>query len=132
MNHDYEPTEISRSIMAGLFAGLGCVLTILIYNFIYRDITGFSESGVVNISSIAFAILIFFLIAGLIFDAFHHYIKNGTTVYIVLAVIASVGTGLLALHINGKGFEGMILGIVIISGVFASLILPKLYSSNSI
>ncbi len=132
MNHDYEPTEISRSIMAGLFAGLGCVFTILMYNFIYRDITGFSESGVVNISSIAFSILIFFIIAGLIFDAFHHFFKKGTIIYIILASVASVVTVLITMHIQGKGFEGMILGIVIISGIFASFILPKLYSSNSI
>lgn len=132
MDYDYEPTEISRSIMAGLFAGLGCVFTILMYNFIYRDITGFSESGVVNISSIAFSILIIFLIAGMIFDAFHHYFKKGTLMYIILSSIITLLSVFIALKIHGKGFEGMILGIAIISGIFASFILPKLYSSNSI
>lgn len=132
MNYDYEPTEISRSIMAGLFAGLGCVFTILMYNFVYRDITGFSASGVINISSIAFSTLIVFIIAGFVFDAFHHYFKKGTMLYIIFSLIVTIISIFISLKIHGKGYEGMILGIAIIAGIFGSLILPKLYSSNSI
>ena len=132
MNHDYEQTEISRSMMAGLFAGLGCVLTILIYIFFYRDLANYSDSSVVNVSTVSFSILILFMIIGFVFDAFHHYFKNGTLIYIILAAATTVLLIFLSLKISGKGFEGMVLGIVIISGIFASFILPKLYSSNSI
>ncbi|MBS1761472.1 MAG: hypothetical protein JSR00_01225 [Bacteroidetes bacterium] len=132
MNYDYKPTEMSRSIMAGLFAGLGSVLAILIFNFIYRDITGFSASGIINISSISFSVLIFFLIAGVIFEVFHHAFKKGTLIFEIVAAVATILTIIASLSVPGKLREGMVLGIVIISGIFLTIILPRLYSSNAI
>ncbi len=133
MDHEYKKTELSRSLMAGVFAGLGAVVTCLLFEFIYRGITGYSGSAIVNVNSIVFILMILFIIAGLIYDVFHHYVKRANLWYAVVAVAGTVITMWIATSIQARGtsgIEGMVVGITIISGLFAALVVPMLYKSE--
>lgn len=138
-NYDYEPTEFSRSVLAGVFAGIAATLTILIWNFYYRGLTGFSLSDIVNVSSVIFVSVLFLTIGGLLFHVFHHYIKQGTIVYIVVSVLLTI----LAIYMLqgvqrspnptiAAQFRKLMLGVTIIMGVYWCFVIPYLYKSDKI
>lgn len=133
MDHEYKKTELSRSLMAGVFAGLGAVIACLLFEFIYRGITGYSGSAIVNVNSIVFVLMILFIVAGLIYDVFHHYLKRANLWYIVVALAGTVITMFVSTSIRSGGsggIEGMVVGITIISGLFAAFVVPALYKSE--
>jgi hypothetical protein len=139
MNYDYEPTEFSKSLLAGVFAGIAATVLSLIFNFFYRGATGFGLSAIINVSTIIFVTILLLTIAGLLFHVFHHYFKRGTFIYIIvftalslLAVYGTLGVQRSPDPVLSFEFRELLLGIVIIYGVFASFIIPYLYNSNRI
>ncbi|MEP6712447.1 MAG: hypothetical protein ABJA37_08530 [Ferruginibacter sp.] len=139
MNHDYEPTEFSKSLLAGVFAGIAATVITLVYNFYFRGSTGFSLSEIINVSTIIFVSILLMTVAGLFFYLFHHYFKKGTVIYIVVFVVLT----LLAVYgsfnvqrspnpLLSAEFRQLLLGVIIIYGVFASFIIPYLYNSKKI
>ena len=133
MDHEYKKTELSRSLMAGVFSGLGAVVACLLFEFAYRGITGYSGSAIVNVNSIIFILMILFIVAGLIYDVFHHYVKRANLYYILVAVAGTLVTMFISMRIHSggtNGIEGMVIGITIISGLFAAFVVPFLYKSE--
>ena len=133
MDHEYKKTELSRSLMAGVFAGLGAVVACLLFEFIYRGITGYSGSAIINVNSIVFILMILFIIAGLIYDVFHHYVKRANLFYTLVAIAGTVITMFISMRIHAggtNGIEGMVIGITIIAGLFAAVVVPMLYKSE--
>ena len=139
MNHDYESTEFSKSLLAGLFAGIAATVVNLLYNFYIRRATGFSLSEIINVSTIIFISILLMTVAGLFFYLFHHYLKNGTLIYKIISVLFTLLGVYFSMTVQrsqnplvSTEFRELLLGVVIISGVFSSFIIPYLYSSNKI
>ena len=139
MNHDYESTEFSKSLLAGLFAGIAATVVNLLYNFYIRRATGFSLSEIINVSTIIFISILLMTVAGLFFYLFHHYLKNGTFIYKIISVLFTLLGVYFSMTVQrsqnplvSTEFRELLLGVVIISGVFSSFIIPYLYSSNKI
>lgn len=129
-------TAFSRSMMSGLFAGVSATVVSLFYNSVYRGLTDFPLSAIINVSSIIFAVPIVLLLAGML-----HYVLNkfrsGNLVYIFLFLFLTGLCVLLVLHarrspdaVVNSEFRQLLLGIVIISGL-SSLFVPWLSSHEN-
>lgn len=133
MDHEYKKTELSRSIMSGVFSGLIAVVSCMLFEFIYRSVTGYSGSAIVNVNSIVFILMILFIVGGLIYDVFHHYLKHPNLYFILVAVLGTAITLLISLRIHESGvngIEGLVIGITLISGLLAAFLIPALYKSE--
>ncbi len=139
MNHDYEETPFSKSVLSGVFAGILATLVILIYNFIYRGSTAFPLSEIINVSTVIFSSLIILTIVGVIFYFFIHYMKAGQLVYIILfsiiTLLAAYGSMHVARSTNqllNNEFHQLLLGTVLILGLCAVAGIPLFYKSKQI
>lgn len=137
MNYDYEQTEFSKSVLAGLFAGITATVLCLLYNAFIRYSIGFHLSDIINVSTIIFAMLILVTLAGIVFYFFHHYIKKGgyvfQTVSVVLTVLLVIGTQSIqrsALPSLTIEFRELLTGIIIISALCVVFIIPFLYKHD--
>lgn len=139
MNHDYEETPFSKSVLAGVFAGILATCLILIFNFIYRGSTAFPLSEIINVSTVIFASLIILTVAGVIFYLLTKYMKGGQLVYIilfsVLTIIAAFASSQVYRSPNlvfNNEFHQLLLGTVLILGLGAVAAVPLLYKSKQI
>jgi hypothetical protein len=137
MNHDYEHTEFSKSLLAGVFAGITAIVLSLLFNAFFRGTIGFHLSALINVSTIIFALLIVVTLAGVGFYFFQHYLKNGGIVYQILSVVFTVllllGTSYVqrspdpALAIE---FRELLYGIIVITGLCVVFVIPFLFKHD--
>lgn len=137
MNFEYEQTEFSKSLLAGLFAGITATVLCLLFNAIIRYSIGFHLSEMINVSTIIFAMLILATLAGIVYYFFHHYIKKGGLLFQVLSVVLTalmvIGTqsvqrsSIPSLTIE---FRELLTGIIIITALCVVFIIPYLYKHD--
>ena len=134
---NYEPTEFSRSILAGLFAGIAATVISLIYNALVRRVTDFPLSELINVSTIIFILILFVTIAGVVFYLFHHYLKKGTGLFQVAAIVVTVLLISGAMQIQrspdqvlSKEFRELLSGIIGITGLCTIFIIPFLFKHD--
>lgn len=139
MNRDYEQDDFSKSVLAGVFSGIAATVVILIYNFYYRGVSGFSLSDIVNVSTVIFVSVLFLTVCGLIFHLFHHYIKQGMIVYIIVFVLLTVGALSLLPGVQrspnpeiAAQFRKLMMGVTIIMGFFCAIGIPYFFKSDKI
>ncbi len=133
MDYDYEQTAFSKCLMAGLATGIIIIPINLLYNFIYRNITSFTLSWVINITSTIFASFIICVIAGLIFYFIVPYLKKSKNLYSLLFIILTIVVIFLGLSFQrsndpvvSRQFRGLYLGDVIITGIATAFFIPWL------
>ena len=139
MNYDYEQTEFSKAILSGLFAGIFATFANLVFNFIFRYVTQFNPSAIINVSSIIIVSVLIVTIAGIIFYFFNHYIKGGSTIFKIfffalaaMAVYYSMQAPRSNDALVTKQFDELLSGIVIISGVFIVFFVPYLFNHEKV
>lgn len=137
MNHDYEPTEFSKSLLAGVFAGIAATVLGLVYNAWFREKAGFSLSEIINVSTIIFIVILMVTIAGLIFYLFHHYFRQGTILFRGAAILVTILLVAGAMQVQrssdpliSKEFRELLLGIICITGACTIFIIPFLYKRD--
>ncbi len=122
----YLQTKLSKSIQAGLFAGILSTIACLAYDFIFRSITLFSLSpAIINVATIIFASLLILLASGIIYYLLTTYLKKaGEVVYVIFFIILTLICINVALHFNRTAnahlslqFRELFLGIIIITGL---------------
>jgi len=134
---NYEPTEFSKSLLAGLFAGITATCVSLVFNAWIRKTTGFPLSDMVNVSTIIFIVTLLVTIAGVIYYLFHHYFRKGSALFQIAAIVV---TGLLIAAIMqvqrsddpllSKEFRELVSGIIGITGVCTIFIIPFLFKHD--
>lgn len=139
MNYDYQQTEFSKAILAGLFAGIIATLLNLGYDFFYRDITGFQLSQIINVPSIIIASTLLLTIAGLFFYFFHHYLKHGGIVYRIIFLLLTLFCAYLSMHVQrssdpvvSNNFKWLLFGVVVILGSLVVFYIPYLFDNDKI
>jgi hypothetical protein len=139
MNYDYEQTEFSKSVLSGLFAGIFATFANLIYNFIFRDITQFNPSSIVNVSSIIIISVLLVTIAGVIFYLFHHYIKGGNLLFRAFFLVLTAISVYYAMQVQrsndatvSKQFQELLAGVIIILGAFIVFYIPYLFDHETV
>lgn len=137
MNYDYKLTEFSKCLLSGLFAGIIATLINLLYDFVYRDITGFQLSEIINVPSIILASTLLLVIAGLIFYVFHHYLKKGSNVYRIIFVLLTALCIYLSMHVQrsddtviANQFKWLLCGVILVLGAIASFYIPYLFDHD--
>jgi hypothetical protein len=136
MDYDYgKPTLFTVSIFAGLFCGFLLSIANLMYDFIYRGITQYDYSQIINVSSIIFVSLLVLVIAGLVYFFLVKFMKRGAIVYslIFIALTVLVCVTIVSQQYTGPyaaGFKYLSFGVVVITGVFASVGLPYFAKNN--
>lgn len=139
MNYDYPQTQFSKSVMAGAFAGIGATLINLAFDYFYRQASHFSPSTIINVSSIIFATMLVFVVAGLIYFALNKLSNYGTLIYIILFSALTAWCFYNGLRINRSSdpveisqFRILYLGIEIPTGMLAAFFVPYLVKHSSI
>lgn len=135
MNYEQE-SIFTRAMLTGLFIGVIDTLICLSYNIGYRDATGYAPSGLINVSSLIFAVNLILLLIGMLYYIFIKIFGKRDIVFAtVFASITAVGCWQTEIghrfvdpSVN-SGFKGLLVGIVLILGVSATA-LPALYHSK--
>ncbi|WP_018630238.1 DUF6069 family protein [Niabella aurantiaca] len=132
-------SHIYRPLMAGLFAGYIATVFNLIYDVLFRQSTTFPLHELVNVSTIIFATLFALPLAGIVFAAIDRCFKKGDRIYIVLSALFTALCIYGTLQVQRSPdpavttqFQHLLLGIVVISGVFATIAVPWLVKHQDI
>lgn len=112
--------------MAGLACGIVAAVLNVAYGYFYRRATGFTGAALFEplVMFIAFPLL--FIIAGFIFFEMADSIKRGGLIFVILFLTLMIIGAILNLNRGASGKEGLLLGIVLITGILISLLLPFL------
>jgi hypothetical protein len=139
MNYDYEQSDFSKCILAGVFSGLAATVTNLTYNYFYRDHTKYTPSGIVNITTIIFGTMLLFIICSYLYFVLSKAMKSGTMIYTILfagltllGLWAILGGQHEAGSLLATDFKGLIMGMEIISGALLTFFIPFLMKHQSI
>lgn len=139
MKYDYPQTDLSRSVLGGLFTGIIASASNMIFVFIYRAIAQFHQFNSIDVTVIVFGSLILSVVCGVIFYWFVHFIKNGVMLYrlavtIVTIVIIYYGImlkGLVTGNVPGD-FRALVAGTQVIIGGLAWFLIPYLFRHDAI
>ena len=133
MNYDYPQTKLSKSLLTGVFAGIIATLVNLVYDYFYRDLVKYYPSEIINVSSIIFATMLFFTVAGIIYFFLSKFIKHGNIVYIIIFCALTVISFIASMHAHRSSdpsvteeFRGLLLGTVAVTGLLAAFLIPYL------
>ena len=139
MNYDYEQTDLSKSVLAGLFAGIMATCASLVFNIIFRGITQFNPSAIINVSSIIIGSVFILTIAGLLFYFFQHYMRGGSVVFRIFFLLVTCIAVYFSMQVQrstdatvSKQFEELLSGVVLISGIFIIFYIPYLFRHEHI
>ncbi|RYD86524.1 MAG: hypothetical protein EOP50_22265 [Sphingobacteriales bacterium] len=138
MDYDFPKSSGYRSLMTGLFAGLCATLACLLFNLVFRTETHFRPTAIINIATLAFAVNLLFPVLGLIYNAFRKASRNGRLVYsIVFLLLTALCVWRAEAATRGANplevseFRTLLVGVILILGVCAALLLPFLYHNRS-
>lgn len=130
-------TPFSKAFMTGLFVGIVCTFVCLTYNLIYRSETGFAVNDIINVGSIIFGVNILFMVIGLIYYWLKKMFGRGEVVFIILFSLLTIFLVWEAEGVRRSGndvvnvqFRDLLLGLVLITGVGASFLIPFLFHSK--
>ncbi len=139
MDHAYKQTHLSKSILAGVFAGITATLANLVYDFFFRKITEFEPSQLINVATIIFATMLFFTVAGFLYFITSKFIRKGDWFYIIVFTALTLLCFYWGLHVQrsvnphvSSQFRVLFLGIEMISGGLAAFFIPYLMKHESI
>jgi hypothetical protein len=126
----------TRAMLTGLFVGVVDTLICLSYNIGYRDLTGYTPSALINVSSLIFGVNLILLLIGMLYFVFIRLFGKRDIVFIAVFVLltlfliwkANIGHRFEDYALN-KEWKGLILGVVAILGVSAS-VLPFCFRSR--
>lgn len=138
MNYETEKDPFYKSLMAGLFAGIVITISTLIFNFIYRGITKFNPSEIVNVTSVIFFSLILSMVAALLYFAIVTVAGKSKILYIVIFIALTAFVTYTAFsatrsndaHVSSL-FQGLLAGVFIISGLVNALLIPYMAESDN-
>lgn len=133
MKNPYIDGHIYKPLMAGLIAGYAATIINLFYDLAFTEYTKFPLHEIINVSSIIFATLILLFVASVVYSFFDRYFKNGAVIYTVLSSLFSLFCVYGAMHVQRSPdpvvtnqFHYLLLGMSIITGVFATIGIPYL------
>jgi hypothetical protein len=133
-----EKTTTSNAILTAVFAGIAATLLSFVYYLIFKDVTGFPYSRLINVSSLIFIINIIFLVIGFIYYMFIKLSKRADLAFIIcMCVLTALGIwGALGIHRADNGmlnteFHELLIGLILIIGVTAFAGMPILYHNKA-
>jgi hypothetical protein len=139
MKYDYPQTDLSRSVLGGLFAGIVASGANMVFVFIYRAIAQFHQFNSIDVTVIVFGSLILSIVCGVIFYWFVHYLKNGIMLYRLAVAIVTVAIIYFGIMLKGSvtgdvpgDFRALVIGTQVIIGGLACFLIPYLFRHDAI
>ncbi len=140
MTYNYPAQSyLSKTVLAGVFAGIAATLSNLAYDYFFRSFTEFSPSQIINVSTIIFATMLFFTVAGVIYYFISSFMKKGQIIYIILYAAIAFFCLNWGMHVQrsadlkvSANFRVLFVGILSISFLLATLFIPYLMNHQSI
>ncbi|MBL7697304.1 MAG: hypothetical protein JNK79_04070 [Chitinophagaceae bacterium] len=130
-------SRLSDVVLTSVFAGFATTLLCMVYYLLYKEVTGYPFSSLLNVSSLIFGINTLFVTIGCIYYLFIYYFKRADLVYIlvsavftVLAVWYASTTHRSEIGILNSEFHQLLIGLLIIIGAAATIGLPVLYHNK--
>jgi hypothetical protein len=139
MNYDYTQSDLSRSVLSGLYTGIIATIANMIFVYVYRYISGFEGFYGMDVTVIVFGTILLSLACGIIFYFFVYYFKKGIPAYRIAVIIVTILIIITGLYVR-RSIEGevpfdfriiVIITQVIIGGLAAFLI-PYLFRHDKI
>jgi hypothetical protein len=137
MEYNTSQGSLSRPLMSAVFAGIISTVICLFYNILYRDITDFELADIINVSSLIFLINLLFLGIGFLYYFFINKVKRGEAFFIALCVLLTLffiwkaeGVKRAASLADIREFRGLLVGILIIIGLCATVLIPYVFHSK--
>jgi hypothetical protein len=123
-------SSFSRALLAGLICGIIGAALIAFYTFEYRKITEFKGLGFLEPMVIFIGVPLLMVLAGFLFLGMVEQFKNGEFLYILLALVLTIGGFVVVLVVKEgpllSGSKGLLLGIITIGGLISTFLLPFL------
>jgi len=139
MNYDYLQSDLSRSILAGLFAGIVATIANLIFTITYRSITQFYEFNAIDITTIVFGTILLSIACGAMFYFFVHYLNKGIALYRIMVLIVTIAIVIIGINLRHTiqdvipfEFRVLVIGTQVIIGGLAAFLIPYLFRHDSI
>jgi uncharacterized membrane protein len=128
----YTYSPLAKGLLGGLFVGIAATVLNLLFDLVYRKMTGYEFAQYVNINSIIFFTIPTLIAAGIAYSVLVEYVKKGAMIYVIGCIVitvifAFVPLGPSMLPTNQPmptSARGLTLGIEIITGVLAAFALP--------
>jgi len=139
MNYDYTQSDLSRSILAGLFSGIIATVSNLVFTVAYRSITKFYEFNAIDITTIVFGTILLSIACGAMFYFFVHYLNKGIMFYRVMVLIVTIAIVYLGINLRytiqdviPNEFRVLVIGTQVIIGGLAAFLIPYLFRHDKI
>lgn len=132
MKQTDKPLLLGRCLLAGLFMGLVIAVLVLVFNIIYRDQTRLETYDIIMPFSIFTAFPLFGVVSGGAYFLFANYLHRGDTIYMIVWVLVMLILVVLSIYTGHeeapglKGFRGLFVGIILITGLFTAFGIPFL------
>lgn len=122
----------TRGILGGLFVGIATAVISLVFDLVYRKVTGYEFAEYININSIIFFTIPTMVVGGIVYSLILQYIKAGLVVYTILCVLLTALVAFIPLGPNmlptgnpmPASARGLTMGIEIITGLMGAFALP--------
>jgi hypothetical protein len=133
-----EKTTTSNAILTAVFAGMIATLLSFIYYLVFKEVTGFPYSELINVASLIFIINTVFLIIGFIYYMFLKISRRADLVFIVcmcvltaIAAWAASGIHRADIPLVNHQFHQLLVGLILIMGITAFAGMPFLYHNKT-
>lgn len=133
-----EKTTTSSAILTAVFAGIIATLLSFVYYLVFKEITGFPYSLLINVASLIFIINTIFLAIGFIYYLFLKISRRADLVFIVCMFVLTAIAGWAASGIHradspvvNQEFHQLLIGLILIIGITAFAGMPFLYHNKT-
>lgn len=137
MEYENLQTPFTKAFLTALFVGIVTSVVCLIYNSVYRDQTGLAPTDIINVGSIIFGVHIVFLLLGILFYLVRLWKRTGEIIYVVALLLLTAFLSWKAERVVRSTdqvvtleFRGLLLGIVLIMGLAAAIVVPVLFHNK--
>ncbi len=126
---------LTKGVFAGAFTGIIISVANLGYDFIYRGITHFSPSEIINVSSLIFGSLLAMMFFAVIYLILANATKSAAIIFRILMLIITVLVLAIIVTTNKDqstfgGMHGLLIGLVAISGFVGGVLLIPYFAKN--
>jgi hypothetical protein len=133
-----EKTTTSNAILTAVFAGIVATMLSFVYYLVFKEITGFPYSQLINVASLIFIINTIFLAIGFIYYMFIKISRRADLMFMIcmgmltgIAAWAAAGIHRADNVIVNNEFHELLIGLILITGITALVGIPVLYHSKT-
>ena len=137
MNYENGQTAFSKAFLTALFVGIITSVICLIYYAIFRAETGMLTAAIINVASIIFGVNSLFLLLCILYYFLRQLNSTGEIIYIAGLILLTIFFSWKAEtvvrssdHALAIEFRELLLGIVLIVGIAAAIVVPYLFHNK--